>query len=53
MAFFWGGGYKGWGWPFFGQRVGGYPFFSKTLGIRAILYTLGVQKAQKSLKRAF
>jgi hypothetical protein len=54
------GGYKGWGGrPFFGERVGhgGVPFFQPgrkiTLGIRVIFGTLGVQKAQKSLKRAF
>jgi hypothetical protein len=28
------------------------PWRKKTLGIRAILFTLGVKKAQKSLKRA-
>jgi hypothetical protein len=53
-----GGGYRGYGFLGWGGiKSGGSAFFQqgrkKTSGIRAILCTLGVQKAQKSLQRAF
>jgi hypothetical protein len=57
-GFLGGWGYKGWGWVgLFSVKEWGVPFLQpgrkKTLGIRVICGTLGVQKSQKSLKRAF